>query len=128
MKDSRTWNRREFSVTPNGLFSVLRPTGWFAASRLPGGFRYLVRESERATTLITPEKPAEMPAGAPGFASESVPMQKAPGNDGLQQATILSQSLEMNTPHHALMRLALIALAAAAITSAVLWSLFVVHF
>jgi len=37
---SRFWNRREFNVAPNGYFTVLRPSGWFSASRLPDGFRY----------------------------------------------------------------------------------------
>ncbi len=42
MNGSRTWNRREFTVASNGDFFILRPAGWFAAVRLPGGFRYLV--------------------------------------------------------------------------------------
>ena len=38
---SRNWNRREFDVTPNGYFTVLKSSGWFSATRLPDGFRYL---------------------------------------------------------------------------------------
>jgi hypothetical protein len=40
-KNLHTWNRRGFSVASAGYFTVLKPTGWFAASRLPGGFRYV---------------------------------------------------------------------------------------
>ena len=40
MKGPRSWNRREFDVTPAGFFTVLKPSGWFSAtSRLPAGFR-----------------------------------------------------------------------------------------
>lgn len=42
MANLRSWNRREFSVTQAGFFTVLKSNGWFSALRLPGGFRYLV--------------------------------------------------------------------------------------
>lgn len=40
MNGSVKWNRREFTVAPNGYFNVLKANGWFAAFRLPVGFRY----------------------------------------------------------------------------------------
>lgn len=47
-KGSHFWNRREFNVAPNGFFTVQKAAGWFAAWRLPAGFRYPASQS-RAT-------------------------------------------------------------------------------
>jgi len=97
MKNPRTWNRRDFSVTPNGYFNILKPDGWFSAVPLPGGFRYL--------------------SGQPkGPASE----QQAPAPAGSQQSTIRLQTIESSMPL-GLLRPALIVLAATALTWILLW-------
>jgi len=99
-KSPRTWNRRDFSIGPAGLFTVLKPDGWFAASRLPGGFRYLGGQ---------PNGPAPPQA------------RKAQDHAASQQTTIQLQTLEPTVQDHPLMRPALIVLAATAMTSIVLW-------
>jgi hypothetical protein len=66
MTDPRSWNRREFDVARAGYFDVLRPSGWFSALRLPGGFRYRIKGAG-------PENPAmaaTLPP-APGSLSSS---------------------------------------------------------
>jgi hypothetical protein len=120
MKDPRTWNRREFAVTPNGLFSILRPTGWFSAVRLPGGFRYRVGLSEETEFSQVQENPTENPAAAPLPESTFVPEQNALEHAGSQKTAILSQSMIPSTHDYRLMRTALIVLAAAAITLIIL--------
>jgi hypothetical protein len=104
MKD-RTWNRREFAVTPNGLFSILRPTGWFSTVRLPGGFRYRVGLTEKTEFPLSHENPTK----------------NALGNADGQETAILSQTMKLSTPDYRLVRTVLIFLAATAITLIVLW-------
>lgn len=115
MKDPRTWNRREFSVTPNGYFTVLKPTGWFSAVPLTGGFRYQLGLPKGATFPQAHENPAAAPASA------SVPGQMAPGHAGSQQTTIRLQTIESTMPDRRLMRPALIVLVATALTWILLW-------
>ena len=103
-KNPRTWNRRDFSVRPAGLFSVLNPDGWFAASRLPGGFRYLGGQTMRP---------------APGL--NAVPKQNVSDHAGCEETTPRLQTIEPGTHDHPLMRPALIVLGATAITSILLW-------
>jgi len=96
MSNPRTWNRREFSVTPAGMFTVLRSNGWFSALRLPGGFRYLIR----------PPRPA--------------PVEKmAPDHAGRQEVTL--QVLNRDVLDHHPIQWLLAVLAAAGITWALLW-------
>jgi hypothetical protein len=114
---NRTWNRREFSVTPNGYFTVLRPTGWFSAVHLPGGFRFQVGLSERNEFPLADEDPTAAPPSKSNFVSEQNVLDHA----GIQETAILSQSLIPSTQDHRLMRTALIVLAAAAISFYVLW-------
>lgn len=102
VKSPRTWNRRGFTVAPNGYFTVLKPSGWFAASRLPGGFRYLGGESR-------------------GPASASVQKRMAQDHVGIRESTLRLQTLEASAQDHRLMRPALVVLGAAAITSLLLW-------
>jgi hypothetical protein len=120
-KSPRSWNRREFSVTPNGLFTILKPTGWFATARLPGGFRYLVGQSKRTASLQAHENSTENPTAAFPPKSTFGPEQKAIDHADSQETAILSQSMIPSTHDHRLMRLALIVLAATAITWLFLW-------
>jgi len=95
---TRYWNRREFDVTPNGYFTVLKSSGWFSAARLPAGFRYLFND---------PNKPAK-----PG------PLLQ----DG-QAIGLPPQILAPSTSHSSLIRLVLIALSAIGITIFAIWLL-----
>jgi hypothetical protein len=122
MKDTRTWNRRDFAVTPNGYFSVLKPTRWFSAVPLPGGFRYLVGQSKETTSPLAHENPTENPPAAPPPRSTFVLEQKPPDHAGSQEITIPLQFTSLSTHDHQLMRPALIVLAATAITWILLWS------
>jgi hypothetical protein len=113
MSNLRTWNRREFSVTPNGYFTVLRSTGWFSTLRLPGGFRYRVGLSDETEFSQAHEDPTATP----------LPEQKALIHADIQETAILSQSMIPSTQDYRLLRTALIVLAAAAITLIILYSL-----
>ncbi len=106
MTSPRSWNRREFNVTPAGFFTVLKPTGWFSASRLPAGFRY----------LNGPPKGGAAPAPA----SKLAPDQKALDHAVSQETTIPLQIVMPSAHDRRLVRLALIVLAAAALTLFVL--------
>ena len=73
---ARAWNRRETSVAQAGYFSILRSTGWFSAlSRLPGGYRYVVKGPATPDFLVRPEglgvaateRRGAMAATAPAF-------------------------------------------------------------
>jgi hypothetical protein len=104
----RTWNRRDFSVQLAGFYTVLKPTVWFAALRLPGGFRYLGGRPKGPSSHQAYENPTSMPD------------QRIPGHAGSQGATIRLQIVAPST-HHRLIRPAFIVLAAIAITSLLLW-------
>jgi hypothetical protein len=117
MKGPRSWNRREFAVTANGFFTVLKPTGWFSAARLPEGFRYLTGRSKgsaapRADENSTAALPTE---------PTSVPELKALDHADSQETAMLSQSMIPSTHDHSPTRPALIVLAATAITAILLW-------
>jgi hypothetical protein len=101
-KSPHTWNRRDFSVGSAGYFTVLKPAGWSAASRLPGGFRYLGGQPKAVESTHAPEQIAESPSGSQG-------------------ATIRLQTIEPGTHDHPVTRPALIVLGAAAITAILLW-------
>ncbi|MGA2886500.1 MAG: hypothetical protein ABSE51_00495 [Terracidiphilus sp.] len=117
MTGPRSWNRREFDVTPAGFFTVLRPTGWFSAtSRLPAGFRYLVSASKHAAAPHVVDMPAAAPARAPE--------QEALDRPAIKETTISLQILTLSAHDHHLMRQALILLSAAAITCFLLWWIF----
>jgi hypothetical protein len=128
LKSPHSWNRRDFDVTPNGFFTILKPTRWFSAMRQPGGFRYLVGQSRylvgQSMKTASPqanENPTENPTAAPPSESTSVPEQRALDHPDIQETAILSQSMIPSTHDHRLMRPALIVLAATAITSILLW-------
>jgi len=108
-KSPRTWNRRGFTVTPNGFFNVLKSTGSFAAWRLPGGFRYLAGQLKKTAA-------PQMPEDAP-----TAPRRKTLGNADHQETAILSQSLIPGTRDHRPLRFLFIVLAATAITAIFLW-------
>jgi hypothetical protein len=97
MKDPRTWNRRDFAVTANGFFTVLRPTGWFSTLRLPGGFRYLTGQSKGTTSPLPPYPTDNHPTALP------------------------LQFVSLGVQDRRVMRPALIVLAAGAITLFMLW-------
>jgi hypothetical protein len=93
-------------VSTAGWFTVLRPTGWFSAvSRLPGGFRYLIKGRAVPEWL---EKPSG--SGAPNAA-----------NSGSSVATPSVQILQTATRERGVAGFAVIALAAAAVTLGMLW-------
>ena len=98
MMGPRTWNRREFDVTPNGFFTVLRSSGWFSTVRLPGGFRYLIGEPKRAAAAKADENPT-----------------------GGQATGVPWHFMQPGAQEHRPARLVLIALAAVAITGILLW-------
>jgi len=120
MKSPRSWNRREFAVTPNGFFTILKPTGWFSAVPLPGGFRYFVGQSKGTASPQAHENPTENPTTAPPPESTSVPERKALDHADSQETAIPLQIVMPSTHDHHLMRPALIVLAATAITSILL--------
>jgi len=103
----RLWNRRETNIAQAGYFTVLRSSGWFSTLRLPGGFRYLIKGPPTPAwlekfggTKASPEQ--QSPAGVPGAQA----------------------SLQFGTPKtrdRSLARMAVIALAGAAITLGLLW-------
>jgi hypothetical protein len=105
-KSPRTWNRRNQIVASNGLYTVLKSAGWFAAWRLPAGFRYLVPQPK---------------ATAPPPKSTFVPGQKARYHADSPETTVLSQSMIPSTREHRPLRLVFIVLAATAITAILLW-------
>jgi hypothetical protein len=121
MKGSRTWNRRSFAVTANGFFTILKPAGWFATVRLPGGFRYLVGQSKGAASPRAHENPTENPTAAPPPESASVPERKALDHADSQESAIPSKGMIPSAHDHHLMRPALIVLAATAIPLIFLW-------
>jgi hypothetical protein len=101
-KAPRSWNRRDFNVAINGYFTVLKPAGWFAASRLPGGFRYLTGQSKENASISEPERKSLDHAYGPETTLPYAMMRSSDYDPGL-------------------IRTALIVLAAGALTSILLW-------
>jgi hypothetical protein len=99
MTSPRTWNRREFNITQNGYFTILKSAGWFSAVPLPGGFRYLVSKVKRTV---------------PAQADE-------PADAGSRPSTVRLQTIDSSMPERRFMRPALIFLAATALTWILLW-------
>jgi hypothetical protein len=95
---TRYWNRREFDVAQNGYFTVLKPSGWFSAARLPDTFRYLFKGAPAPKPMIRPD--AE--SSGPGLPPQILPP----------------------STREPLLRIAFIILAAAAITALALRLLF----
>ena len=104
VKSLPTWNPRDFSVASAGYFTVLKPTGLFAASRLPGAFRCLRGQRLRLSPQLN-----------------SVPKQKSSNQADYEETTPRLQTIEAATHDHPLMRPTLIVLGATAITSILLW-------
>lgn len=111
MKDPHTWNRRDFAVTPSGYFTILKPTRWFSAVHLPGGFRDLVAQSKETTLLRARENPTA--AFRPGL--------KALDYADSQKTALPLQFTSLGTRDSHLMRPALIVLATTALTWILLW-------
>jgi hypothetical protein len=99
MKILRSVTRRGFSVGSAGWFTVVSPNSWFAASRLPRGSHCPVRKSSWAA------------------AQEQMASHRAEG----PEPTMFPQFVKPGTHLGPPMRLALIALAASAITLTLLW-------
>ena len=108
-------------MTPNGYFTVLRPTGWFSTVRLPGDFQYRIGLSDVTAFPQANENPTQNPTAPPLLDSKFVSEQNAIDHAGIQETAILSQSIIPGTQDHRLMRTVLIVLAAAAISFFVLW-------
>jgi hypothetical protein len=119
MPSPHTWNRREFNITQNGYFTILKSAGWFSAVPLPGGFRYLVRKSKGFANPT--ENPAENPTAASVFASTSAPQLNSLARSGSPETTIRLQTIDSATSGHHLMRLALIVVAATGLAWILLW-------
>ncbi len=97
------WNRRETNVAQAGFFTVLRSSGWFSAlSRLPGGYRYVVKGPATPDVLVKPEG-----AGAAALKNHDVGQETAPA----------FEMLVPKTSGVRVLRLALIALVAAGLTA-----------
>ena len=104
MKILRSVTRRGFTVGTAGMFTIVSPNRWFAASQL----------SESLQRLGGRPKEAAAPAAAAG---------KAPDRAG--QATMTSpQIMILSTQDRRSMRFALVALLAAAIAFFILWCFF----
>jgi hypothetical protein len=105
----RTWNRRDFCVQPAGFYTILKPTGWFAALRLPGGFRYLGGQPKGPASQQAYENPT------------SFPKERIPGHAGSQEMTTRLQIMAPSTHDRGLMRPTLIFVGATMITLVLLW-------
>ena len=121
MKILRSVNRRGFIVASAGWFSVLKPNTWFPASRLPGDFCSYADQSKGIASPQAHENSTENPTTTPPPVSTSVPDQNALDCAASQETAIPLQILIPSTQDHRLMRLALIVLAAIAITWMFLW-------
>jgi hypothetical protein len=99
MTTPRNWNRREFSITQNGYFTILKSAGWFSAAPLPDGFRYRLGQSPKT----------------------AFPRANGPDQASNQPSTIRLQTIDSTMPERRFMRPALIVLAATALTWIGLW-------
>jgi hypothetical protein len=96
----RSWNRREFSVSQAGYFTVLKPTRWFSAT-LPPSTKYLKGPTND---------------GFPPAPGKTTPIHTAN-----PEAAISFQSVDPGAAGRNPIRLILIVLTAAALTLSVLW-------
>lgn len=116
--DRYMWNRREFTVTLNGGFAILRPTGWFAAVRLPGSNRSITGDTGIANSKRSAAPSTHLnPNAAVPHEWASLTERKA-ADPADSQDTAMGRSIARVGP---LMRPAVIVLVATAIMSLVLW-------
>ncbi len=109
MKASSSWNRRGSAVTANGYFTVLRSTGWFPTFRLPDGYRYATGKS-----VTNPLHPVDVVARL----AVSNPAAVAPV---LPDLTIALRQIDSGRVSlRGMLRIAVLALAAMALTCAAL--------
>ena len=101
MASLRFLKRRDFAVTQAGYFTVLKPAGGSSATRLPGSL-HLVGQPRKTAVITAPD-------------------QKAPDHTVSAEATIHLQTVSQSAGELHWIRLALIVLAAAALTLSVLW-------
>jgi len=109
MKLLRSVTRRGFTVGQAGMFTITSPNRWFSAKRLPSGFQDLIGLSKRTAARVVASPVA------------SAPDRKTLDHVGIEEPSISLHTLESTTQDHRLVRMVLIALAAAALTFAVLW-------
>lgn len=108
MKILRSVTRRGYTVAQAGFFSVTSPNRWFPASKLPDDF---------------PELSARPKAGAAVFASRSISSSQRPSALSASQTSPPQFKLiGAGSQDHRLLRLALIVLAAGALTIVGLWA------
>jgi hypothetical protein len=93
--------RRGFTVAQAGYFTVTSPNRWFPASRLPGGFQDLTGPPKAKSPTVRDQDPAHHSAS----------------HENLSQFELIG----LRSQNYPLPRMALIGLAAAALTLAVLW-------
>jgi hypothetical protein len=110
---SRPWNRREFTVTINGGFAILKPNGWFAAVHLPKMIRSLTGQSE----VPSSQQAHENPTAAVPHEWEALSGQMAPGVANSEKSAIECFIARIR----ALARPAMIALVATAMMWSVVW-------
>ena len=110
MKSPTSWNRRGSAVTANGFFTVLRSTGWFPTFRLPDGYRYATGKS-----VTDPLPPVDVVARI----AVANPAATAPV---MPESTIALRQIDSGQVGlRAVLHTAALALAAAALTFALLW-------
>lgn len=100
MKLLRSVTRRGFSIGTAGWFTVLRPNTWFPASRLSAGFHSPPIRSTMAGSAGDQDHKSH-----PGNLNEAIP----------------APALITSVPDPRPLRMTLIAVAAIAITAALLW-------
>ncbi len=110
MKSPTSWNRRGSAVTSNGYFTVLKSSGWFPTFRLPDGYRYATGKS--VTDPLHPVDVVARLAVSDPAASATV----------LPESTIALRQIDSGRVDlRALLHTVALALAAAALTFALLW-------
>jgi hypothetical protein len=104
MKILRSVTRRGYTVGTAGMFTIVSPNRWFAASQFPESFQGLGGRSKEAP--------------------ESVAAGQAPDRAAGPAAAMSPQIMILSTSDRRPMRFALIALLAAAIALCLLWWFF----
>jgi hypothetical protein len=121
MPSPRTWNRREFNITQNGYFTILKSSGWFSTVPSSEGFRYFGKKSKGAASPQAPNEPAEINAASPALASTSTSQLLSSAHSGSPASAIRLQTIDSGITGRNLMRLALIVLSATALAWVLLW-------
>jgi hypothetical protein len=102
MRILRSLSRRGSSTESIGFYTVLTPSRWFAASRLPDNVHHF------GSRFIGP-------------ALTAAPKQNAPNQAGSKETTTQSNFMKLSAQDHRPVRTALVVSAAIAITLLILW-------